>query len=102
MIKEGKIKLLLETYELLGLKNVETEEEEVQTTKRTHYVPFIAYTRGSYFGDTDVFQTGLRSERDATAKADLECDFFVISRADIAQLKKTFPKEFKEMQKLAF
>jgi hypothetical protein len=44
----------------------------------------------------------LRSERDATAKADLECDFFVISRADIAQLKKTFPKEFKEMQKLAF
>jgi CRP-like cAMP-binding protein len=55
MIKSGKVKLLLETYELLGLKNLETEEEDVAPNKRTHYVPFIAYTAGSYFGDTDVF-----------------------------------------------
>jgi hypothetical protein len=74
----------------------------VLTAKKTHFVPFIAYTVGSYFGDTDVFQSGLKTERDSTAKADLECDFFVFSRANISNLKKSFPREFKEMQKLAF
>jgi predicted nuclease with TOPRIM domain len=66
-----------------------------------HYVPFIAYIMGSYFGDVDVFRDEIRNERDSTAKADQECDFLVISKEDCKDIKNKFHEEFKEMQKLA-
>jgi hypothetical protein len=56
---------------------------------------------GSYFGDSDIFQDGIQNDRDSTAKADQECNFFVISRSDITIMKKSFPQEVREMRTLA-
>jgi CRP-like cAMP-binding protein len=81
MIKSGKIKLLVNINELLQRETeINYEEEETKQIEK-HYIPFIAYITGSYFGDTDIFRQ--IHERDSTAKADMECEFFVISREDI-------------------
>lgn len=60
------------------------------------------YIEGSYFGDTDVLLPGLRHfERDSTAVAEEECQFFVLSREVLMSLKRTFAREVQEMEELA-
>ena len=78
----------MDIYELLPteenadifVKELEEGEESLETEVKAHYVPFIAYVGGSYFGDTDILcKDRLVNDRDSTAKADEECDFLVIN-----------------------
>lgn len=112
MIKIGKIKLQVDIYDLLPADedneaiwaNANGEDDggvESMPAAQQMFVPFIAYIEGSYFGDTDIFQSGRHLERDSTAKADQECHFFVLSRTVIDDLKRTFDSEIKEMESLA-
>ena len=60
------------------------------------------YVEGSYFGDTDTLLSGLRVfERDSTAVAATECQFFVLSRVMLHSLRLSFGREIQQMQDLA-
>ncbi len=37
------------------------------TDQKQHNVPFNLYVEGSYFGDSDIFETEERNTRDCTA-----------------------------------
>ena len=77
----------MDIYELLDKeedaevfrKEVENGEELDEPVIEQHYVPFIAYVGGSYFGDTDILTKDTPNDRDSTAKADEECDLLVIN-----------------------
>jgi CRP-like cAMP-binding protein len=95
MVKSGKVKLLINIKEMLQQEKEINYEDEYDDFAESQLIPFIAYVSGSYFGDIGMFMS--LAERDSTAKAEMECDFFVISRDDIQQLKKDFYKEYLEM-----
>jgi hypothetical protein len=92
LIKQGKIKLTVDIYDLLPQEDdtkvfdegdVEQEVREIQSEQ--HLVPFIAYIEGSYFGDTDILcKEKINHDRDSTAKADEECEFLVITHEVIS------------------
>lgn len=85
MIKQGTIKLSVDIFDFLledntSMLTTKNEEEEEQPPLFKNLIfPFIKYIEGSYFGDNDILVPGLRFfERDSTAIASIECQFFVL------------------------
>ena len=85
MIKQGTIKLSVDIFDFLLEDNTSMlttkneEEEDQQPLFKNLIFPFIKYIEGSYFGDNDILVPGLRFfERDSTAIASIECQFFVL------------------------
>ena len=119
MIKEGKVKLNVDISDFIYSEEGD-DQSAIRMTDGSDEIdgignsngsyhgilklsfPFVMYLEGSYFGDSDVLTTGdRRYERDATAVAQSECHFFVLSRDIIQSLKRTFFNEIKEMEELA-
>ena len=111
MIKSGQITLLRDISEfILQDENQsvylstfqEAEEINPEVNSKNLHFPIIKYLEGSYFGDCDSLVPGQRNhERDSTAVADVQCQFFVLARDFLMGLKRTFGKEIKEMESLA-
>lgn len=104
----GKIKLhvditpyLNEIPEDLNPDNFNSDDETLQRKTDTQLIPFIAYTVGSYFGDVDLFQdkrkNQLTAERDSTAIAEQECNFFVLTKEPFTKMKQVFFTEYSEI-----
>ena len=108
----GKIKLhvditpyLTELPEDALPDNFNSDDETLQRKTDPQLIPFIAYTAGSYFGDVDLFQdkrkSQLSAERDSTAVAEQDCNFFVLTKEPFTKMKQVFCAEFAEIQTLA-
>ena len=101
-IKQGKIKLHIDINDYIVSNNssifITTQQEENRTQRPQINIPFISYTEGSYFGDTDLFgRSNKQLERDSTAIAVEECQFMVLTREVIMSLKRTFETEVVEI-----
>ena len=106
MIKQGSIKLsvdifdflLEDTTSVLTTKNEDDDPDQPHLFKNLIF-PFIKYIEGSYFGDNDILVPGLRFfERDSTAIASAECQFFVLQREFLVRLRRTFGREIQQME----
>lgn len=79
------------------------DEQLLQRQTDTKLIPFIAYTVGSYFGDVDLFQDNkkrgceLTAERDSTAIAEQDCNFFVLTKEPFNKMRQVFFAEFSEI-----
>ena len=109
MIKQGTIKLSVDIFDflledntsMLTTKNEEDEDGQQPLFKNLIF-PFIKYIEGSYFGDNDILVPGLRFfERDSTATASVECQFFVLQREFLMRLRRTFGREILQMEEQA-
>jgi hypothetical protein len=49
----------------------------------------------------DIFRNQILLERDSTAKADTECQFFVLNKEHIMEIKQSYEQEIGEMISLA-
>lgn len=70
--------------------------------------PFILYSQGSYFGDSDILpklsNVSKKSEdlgRDSTAFCDSQCKIFSMRMNEIIKIKDNFQDVYNEMLKLS-
>ena len=110
MINSGQIKLNVDVVDFLideassmQLQNLTEESLNAEETDfKSLSFPFIKYLEGSYFGDVDIFANGKQFIRDSTAiAATKECHFFILPHSVIQNLRRTFGKEIKQMERLA-
>ena len=108
MIKQGTIKLSVDIFDFLLEDNTSMlttkndEDDDQQPLFKNLIFPFIKYIEGSYFGDNDILVPGLRFfERDSTAIAAIECQFFVLQREFLMRLRRTFGREILQMEEQA-
>lgn len=64
-------------------------------------LPFNLFVEGSYFGDSDIFISDDRNNRECTAIAACESQLLVITRKELLDLIKRFKKVGSEMKELA-
>ena len=93
-ILKGRVKMYYDVNESLLEKQEKSEKVIIN-------MPFNLYVEGSYFGDSDIFLSDDRNNRECTAIAACESQLLVITRKELVDLLRRFKKVGVEMRELA-